>query len=149
MNIIRSSSIQPKIRHEDDPNTYAPAFDTTLEFNVDSVVLVDRHSEWAFEDDSPEWSESAEPDHWFYDEETGAPLGDEQGILDECIYLLDPYIPGDAGRYHITCTILIVFHVDDVVYDWEYGEREVSYDDVDVTILDNECEVRNFSFQNI
>lgn len=144
-----------------DPPEYdqEDSYEDYIEVTVDDIVVVDEDGEWDFESDECKWADSDEKFHDWYDYENHIYMDDPSGVVEKVYELLEPYIPGDPGRYHITCDVSLTYEIDgiesqitDAWFDEDHGydyDKEVYTDNAEAEYLPKKSSVANFKFDNI
>ena len=104
----------------------------SVTFSVDEVVDVDESGYWTLEDEDKFFKEldtdALEAGQLY--SESGEPLASTSDIFNDMQNVLDTYIPGDPGKYRITCQVVLVYTMED-------GERNLEFD---------KCKVNGFRF---
>lgn len=137
-----------------------PDSEETIELTLaDEPIIVDEDGAWEFENADCSWatSDSGEEEH-FSSEYPDLLLDDAYNIIDQSIELLTPYIPSAEGKYAISCTLSLKYHISGVgsritdMWRDESGsdyDEEVSTDDAEVTYDDRASVVENFTFSEL
>lgn len=137
-----------------------PDSEETIELTLaDEPIIVDEDGAWEFENADCSWatSDSGEEEH-FSSEYPDLLLDDAYNIIDQSIELLTPYIPSAEGKYAISCTLSLKYHISGVgsritdMWSDESGsdyDEEVSTDDAEVTYDDRASVVENFTFSEL
>ena len=132
-----------------------------IELTLDKVIIiVDEDGGWDYEDESYPWA--ANPNNkqgdW-YSEDYNVYLDDTIGVVEKFDEIVEPYIPGYAGRYQISCDATLVYNLSGVEVDRDYFQDEdgdILYDDEEVYTDDAEVEfdsrnsfISNFKYSEI
>ena len=84
--------------------------DVTVEFDMDRVRIdVDKSGSWEYVDDS--FLDDVLTDDTLYSEEYDVKVRDRNGLLEDLDDILKYDIPVEAGEYHISCHVTLVYHI--------------------------------------
>ena len=157
------SSFQDPRLEPPEPKELEKIDDSTeeIEVSLDKVIItVNEDGSWDYEDESYPWA--ANPDSrngdW-YSEDYNIYLDDTTGVVEKFDEIAEPFIPGYAGRYQISCDATLIYNVSGVEVDRDYFRDEdgdIVYDGEEVYIDDAEVEfdsrnsfISNFKYSEI
>lgn len=83
-----------------------------VEIEIDAEVEVASDGEFIFVDEEVPWAFNPDDNSGdWYDEATGAYLGDGADMADRVQDVISPRIPAKPGTYHVTGIVLLVFNI--------------------------------------
>lgn len=132
-----------------------------IEISLDKVIItVNEDGSWEYDDESYPWA--ANPDNKYgdwYSEDYNVYLDDTTGVVEKFDEIAEPFIPGYAGRYQISCDATLIYNVSGVEVDRDYfqdKDGDILYNDEEVYIDDAEVEfdsrnsfISNFKYSEI
>lgn len=132
-----------------------------VEISLDKVIItVDEDGGWDYEDESYPWAANPDNKHGdWYSEDYNVYLDDTTGVVEKFDEIVEPYIPGYAGRYQISCNATLVYNVSGVEVDRDYFQDEdgdilydgeqVYSDDAEVDFDSRNSFISNFKYSEI
>lgn len=132
-----------------------------VEISLDKVIItVDEDGGWDYEDESYPWAANPDNKHGdWYSEDYNVYLDDTTGVVEKFDEIVEPYIPGYAGRYQISCNATLVYNVSSVEVDRDYFQDEdgdilydgeqVYSDDAEVDFDSRNSFISNFKYSEI
>lgn len=132
-----------------------------VEISLDKVIItVDEDGGWEYEDQSYPWAANPDNRHGdWYSEDYNVYLDDTTGVVEKFDEIAEPFIPGYAGRYQISCDATLIYNVSGVEVDRDYFQDEdgdIVYDGEEVYTDDAEVEfdsrnsfISNFKYSEI
>lgn len=136
-------------------------FGEEIELTLDKVIItVDEDGGWEYEDQSYPWAANPDNRHGdWYSEDYNVYLDDTTGVVEKFDEIAEPFIPGYAGRYQISCDATLIYNVSGVEVDRDYFQDEdgdIVYDGEEVYTDDAEVEfdsrnsfISNFKYSEI
>ena len=92
-----------------------------IEVEVDSSITVDEDGDWDFDEDHLDWAENSEDKYGEWRGETyDVFLADSADVAELACELLNPNVPADPRKYHVTADIELAFDVTNLFED-DYG----------------------------
>lgn len=162
-NNVGYSSFQDSRLEPPEPKELEKIDDSTeeIEISLDKVIItVNDDGGWDYEDESYPWA--ANPDNRYgdwYSEDYNVYLDDTTGVVEKFDEIAEPFIPGYAGRYQISCDATLIYNVSGVQVDRDYFQDEdgdIVYDGEEVYTDDAEVEfdgrnsfISNFKYSEI
>ena len=132
-----------------------------VEISLDKVIItVDEDGGWDYEDQSYPWAANPDNKHGdWYSEDYNVYLDDTTGVVEKFDEIVEPYIPGYAGKYQISCNATLVYNVSNVEVDRDYFQDEdgdilydgeqVYSDDAEVDFDSRNSFISNFKYSEI
>lgn len=132
-----------------------------VEISLDKVIItVDEDGGWDYEDESYPWAANPDNKHGdWYSEDYNVYLDDTTGVVEKFDEIVEPYIPGYAGKYQISCNATLVYNVSNVEVDRDYFQDEdgdilydgeqVYSDDAEVDFDSRNSFISNFKYSEI
>lgn len=132
-----------------------------IEISLDKVIItVNEDGSWEYDDESYPWAANPDNKHGdWYSEDYNVYLDDTTGVVEKFDEIAEPFIPGYAGRYQISCDATLIYNVSGVEVDRDYFQDEdgdILYNDEEVYTDDAEVEfdsrnsfISNFKYSEI
>lgn len=162
-NDIGYSNFQDSRLEPPEPKELEKIDDSTeeIEVSLDKVIItVNEDGSWDYEDESYPWAANPDNRHGdWYSEDYNVYLDDTTGVVEKFDEIAEPFIPGYAGRYQISCDATLIYNVSGVEVDRDYFQDEdgdIVYDGEEVYTDDAEVEfdsrnsfISNFKYSEI
>lgn len=162
-NDVGYSNFQDSRLESPEPKELEKIDDSTeeIEVSLDKVIItVNEDGSWDYEDESYPWAANPDNRHGdWYSEDYNVYLDDTTGVVEKFDEIAEPFIPGYAGRYQISCDATLIYNVSGVEVDRDYFQDEdgdIVYDGEEVYTDDAEVEfdsrnsfISNFKYSEI
>lgn len=146
-----------------------PEEEITLEVPIDDIFVIDSSAsiedspetkfDWAIQDDKSDEDWYVEIDN--YD----VAIRDSDEIIEDALSVLIDNLPYKAGKYHVTCTVNLVYRVSGVIT-WDYADGPVHFserydeyfgnwdsgidtEDMEVDLVFGKCYVSKLEIENV
>lgn len=125
----------------------------TVEVPIDDIFIIDNGTLEDAEETKLDWTtqEESYDGNWYalvegYDVPIRRPDEIEEDVLD----VLINHMPYKSGKYHVTCTVHLVYYVSHV-YVWDYNEfePEINTEGMWVDLIFGKCYVSNLQIETI
>lgn len=153
----------------EDHGTVVPEEEIKLTVPIDDIFMVDSSSsiedseetkfDWAIQDDSSD-------ENWYVEiDDYEVAIRNSEEIIEDALSVLVDNMPFKPGKYHVTCTVTLVYRVSDIVtwgyqvgpsyYSERYDEEFYDYDsgidteDMYVKLMFGKCYVSNLKTEII
>ena len=122
-----------------------------VELNLENVIIkVDEDGSWEYETFGWEKDPHESDGDWYLSDYSSVRFRYSDDVVEDTYDVIEPYIPGYAGKYKISCDIDLVYTVSDLYeyrtyYDWNDYDAELDYDRMYVELNRGDSKVTHFN----
>lgn len=109
-----SKGVDNIMASEDEDDIEWKEYDEWIEIDIDSIIHVDEHGQYEFDDSTDDRCWWASPDGWDWcsEEYQEITIADPDDVYDAVVGLLGDKIPTEPGDYHITCEVILDYFIE-------------------------------------